>query len=476
MEHAIFAQPRVALTWINGGLVNGRVGPAAPYTVTTADTGRRASAHSFGIAMGCRLASALELAPNILCFRCRNLRAWLVGVLALLVVVAMPAPAQSPGEQGYSQDELDQLLAPIALYPDQLLTQILMAATYPLEVVEAARFVQQNADLKGDSLDQALADKNWDPSVQSLAAYPQVLGMMNDKLEWTQRLGDAFLADQAGVMDTVQTLRHKAQVAGNLQSTPQLSVTTQDDDILIDTPQPDVVYVPVYNPQIIYGPWWAPAYPPWFWCPPPIYDYPYCPVYTIGIVFGAPWPIWYNHWGWAHPHWHGHRIGIDDHNNRFWNNPRHPRPPGGDWQHSPPHRRGVAYPNAATRDRFTSIDPNAVRARQNFRGYERIQPAPDAVGQTPNAGRPTREALPVTGPAPNVARPAPVFRSTAPAFDPTLSRQQTQINAQRGAQSRQSIPSAPAPIFHAPVGQAPVGRAPPQVPARPSPQGGAPRR
>jgi uncharacterized protein DUF3300 len=421
------------------------------------------------VAYGHQLGSDFNLAPKSRRSAQRRMPRWLIGALALLVLVVAPAGAQPGGEAGYSQDELDQLLAPIALYPDQLLTQILMAATYPLEVVEAARFVQQNPDLRGDALDQALTDKNWDPSVQSLAAYPQVLAMMNDNLEWTQRLGDAFLADQPRVMDTVQSLRQKAMAAGNLQSTPQLSVTTQDDDIVIDTPQPDVVYVPVYNPVVIYGPWWAPAYPPWFWCPPPIYGYPFCPVYSIGIVFGAPRPIWHNHWGWAHPHWHGHRIAIDDHNNRFWNNPRHPHPPrpGGNWQHSPPHRRGVAYPNAATRDRFVRIDPNAVRSRQDFRGYERIPraPAPNVTRQAPNA---LRQAPAPSGPAPTVVRPAPLPRPSTP-FDPTLSRQQTQTNAQRGVQSRQSIPSAPA--GRAPVGPAPVGRAPAS-----SPQGGRVRR
>jgi hypothetical protein len=414
-----------------------------------------------------KLISSFELAPDMHSFAYRRMRCFLIGLLALLAVVVAPVGAQSAaGGPGYPQEELDQLLAPIALYPDQLLTQILIAATYPLEVVEAARFVQQNRDLQGDALDQALADKNWDPSVQSLAAYPQVLAMMNDNLEWTQRLGDAFLVDQARVMDTVQSLRQKALAAGNLQSTPQLSVTTQDDDIVIDTTQPDAVYVPVYNPQIIYGPWWAPAYPPWFWCPPPIYGYPFCPVYTVGIVFGVPWPIWYNHWGWAHSHWHGHRIAIDDHNNRFWNNPRHPRlPPGGDWQHSPPHRRGVAYPNAPTRDRFTTIDPNAVRSRQDFRGYERIQRAP-----SPNV---TRQAPPPTGSAPTVVRTVPLLRPTAPPFDPSLSRQQTQTNAQRGVQSRQSVPSVAAP---APISRMPSGRAPLQAPAPQPAQGGVLRR
>jgi Protein of unknown function (DUF3300) len=412
-----------------------------------------------------KFAPTIDVVPDIERFAHGRARYFLIGILALLMLVVAPVAAQPASGPDYSQDELDQLLAPIALYPDQLLTQILIAATYPLEIVQAARFVQQNRDLQGDALDQALADKNWDPSVQSLAAYPQVLAMMNDNLEWMQRLGDAFLVDQARVMDTVQSLRQKARAAGNLQSTPQLSVMMQDDDIVIDTPQPDAVYVPVYNPEIIYGSWWAPAYPPWFWCPPPIYGYPSCPVYTVGIVFGAPWPIWHNHWGWAHSHWHGHRITIDDHNNRFWNNPRHPRlPPDGNWQHSPPHRGGVAYPNAPTRDRFTRIDPAAVRSRQDFRGYERIQraPSPNTIRQVPAPG----------GLAPSVGRTAPLLRPAAPPFDPTLSRQQTQTNAQRGVQSRQSTPSAAGP-----VSRTPAVRAPSQAPApRLSPQGGALRR
>jgi hypothetical protein len=387
-----------------------------------------------------------DVAPTVAQVVRSSIRCCLIALLALWAVVVAPAGAQLAGGPAYNQDELDQLLAPIALYPDQLLTQILIAATYPLEVVEVARFVQQNADLQGDALDQALAAKNWDPSVQSLAAYPQVLVMMNDNLEWTQRLGDAFLADQAHVMDTVQSLREKAQGAGNLQSTSQLSVMAQGDDIVIDTPQPDAVYVPIYNPLLVYGPWWAPAYPPWFWCPPPIYGYPFCPVDTVGIVFGTPWPIWYHHWGWAHPHWHGHQIMIDAHNNRFWGQARHPVvSPDGTWQHSPANRRGVAYPNAPTRDRFMKIDPTAVRSRQDFRGYERIPSAaiPPSIQRTP--------------PAAGIAHP----------FDPALSRQQIQTSAQRGMQSRQSMPAIAPPVVRAPAIQPAPSRAP---------QGGAGRR
>jgi len=376
-----------------------------------------------------------------------RLRCLLIGVFAAWMISIAPVGAQPDTPPGYSQDELDQLLAPIALYPDQLLTQILIAATYPLEVVEAARFVQQNPSLQGDALDDAVTAKNWDPSVQSLAAYAQVLAMMNDNLEWTQRLGDAFLADQPQVMDTVQSLRQRALDAGNLQSTPQLSVMTEGDDIVIDSAQPDVVYVPVYNPTLIYGPWWAPAYPPWFWCPPPMYGYPFCPVSAVGIVFGAPWAIWYNHWGWAHPHWHGHRIAINGSNNRFWGQARESHVASdGSWQHAPAHRRGVAYPTAQTRDRFSTVNSDAVHSRQDYRGYDRIPPSPNGV-----------------------PRAAPATVPTLP-FEPTYSRQQTEIDAQRGMQSRQSIPMAPPRSI-----QPPAGRAPTPAPAR-APQGGAGRR
>src|SRR6516165_7606787 len=207
---------------------------------------------------------------------------------------AMPYPSQPA--TALSQEQLDALLAPIALYPDQLLSQVLMASTYPLEVVEAARFVQQNPGLKGEALDQALAGKIWDPSVQSLAAFPQVLAMMNDKLDWTQQLGDAFLANQEQVMQTVQSLRARAQAAGNLQSTEQQRVIVQERTIIIEPAQPQVVYVPVYNPLVVYGTWWAPAYRPWFWYPPPIYGYPPLgTVFGVGIVWGAAWAVSYNH-------------------------------------------------------------------------------------------------------------------------------------------------------------------------------------
>src|SRR6202158_2776142 len=185
------------------------------------------------------------------------------------------------------QRELDALVAPIALYPDELLAQVLMASTDPLEIVMATRFVQQNPSLTGEALDQALRDQNWDPSVLSLTAYPQVLVMMNDKLDWTQRLGDAFLASQQQVMDTVQVLSRRAQAAGNLQNTPQQTVMDQGGFIDIEPAQPEYVYVPVYDPRVIYGQWWDPDYQPYYWYPPPIYGYPDLSAgIAVGIFFG----------------------------------------------------------------------------------------------------------------------------------------------------------------------------------------------
>ena len=185
---------------------------------------------------------------------------------------AAPVAGQS-APAPIAQEKLDSLLAPIALYPDQLLAQALMASTYPLDVVEAARFVRANKDLKGDALDKAVLQKKWDPSVQSLTAFPQVLEMMDNKLEWTQAIGDAFLADSKRVMQTVQSLRQKAEAAGNLKSNEQQKVVKQESVIIIEPAKPEVVYVPTYNPTVVYGSWWAPTYPPYYY-PPPAYYYP----------------------------------------------------------------------------------------------------------------------------------------------------------------------------------------------------------
>src|SRR3954468_2812605 len=160
----------------------------------------------------------------------------------------------------FSQKDLDELMAPIALYPDALLAQVLMASTYPLEVVEAARWQKANPTVKDKALEDALQKQSWDPAVKSLTAVPQVLTMMNEKLDWTTKLGDAFLAQQEDILKTTQSLRKKADEAGNLKTTGEMTVKKETENsvqvIKIESPKPDVVYVPTYNPATVYGSWW----------------------------------------------------------------------------------------------------------------------------------------------------------------------------------------------------------------------------
>ena len=222
------------------------------------------------------------------------MKASLIGLIMVILALAAIAPASLDAQASvppaqsapiYTAAQLDQLLAPVALHPDQLLGQILMASTYPLEVVEAARWVEDpnNARLKGDQLAAALQGKDWDPSVKSLAPFPQILRMMDDRLDWMQKLGDAFLAQQNEVMDSVQRLRRQAEEAGTLQSSPQQTVTTQDQTITVEPANPNVVYVPVYDPTVVYGAWPYPDYPPYYFPP-------------SGFVFGPPvWPGFW--WG-----------------------------------------------------------------------------------------------------------------------------------------------------------------------------------
>lgn len=157
------------------------------------------------------------------------------------------------------------MLAPIALYPDALLSQVLMAATYPLEIVQASRWSKSNGDKGGEAAANMVVDQSWDASVKSLVAFPNVLHMMNDQLEWTQKVGDAFLAQQGDVMDAIQRLRAKAQAAGNLKSNEQQTIVTQGETIVIQPAQPQVIYVPAYNPTVVYGTWPYPSYPPTYY-------------------------------------------------------------------------------------------------------------------------------------------------------------------------------------------------------------------
>src|SRR6202051_1378387 len=198
-----------------------------------------------------------------------RLAALMIGMMSLMPLgaSAQPVPAtqpapETPQQSALSEAQLDQLTAAIALYSDPLIGQVLTAATYPLEVVEAHRWLQDpaNAALKGDQLAAALQEQSWDLSVKSLVPFPQILQMMDSNLEWTERIGDAFLPQRDAVMDSIQRLRHRAAAAGSLTSTPQQTVSTEDQDIAIEPANPDVVYVPYYNPDVIYGPWPWPDY------------------------------------------------------------------------------------------------------------------------------------------------------------------------------------------------------------------------
>lgn len=223
-----------------------------------------------------------------------KLRKWMacLGYVLLLSMAGSSAAADKP-----SQQELDTMLAPIALYPDALLSQILMASTYPDQVQDAAKWSKANPEQKGDGAVTAVQDKGWDPSVSSLVAFPQVLEMAANKPEWVQQLGDAFLVAPEDVMDTVQSLRRKAQDAGNLKSSDQQKVVVDSSDnttvIVIEASDPKVVYVPTYNPTVVYGSWWWPAYPPYYYYPP---GYAMGPLWS-GIWFGVGIGITNALWG-----------------------------------------------------------------------------------------------------------------------------------------------------------------------------------
>ncbi len=272
-----------------------------------------------------------------------------------------------------SAAQLDQLLAPIALYPDPLLTQILMASTYPLEVVEANRWVQDphNAALTGSDLEAALRSEPWDPSVKSLVPFPQILRMMDNNLSWTEQLGDAFLADRQGVMDSVQRLRKQAEAAGNLRSSPYGTVQTQGSVIVIEPAAPDIVYVPVYDPFVVYGAWPYPAYPPFYF--PGYFDF----VVAGGAGFG-----WFGFtivqplWGWSRWDW-GQRFVFINHTRFNEINVGGPRIDRDIWHHDPGHRHGVPYRDVRTRERFEG--PGETRETRRFRGYP--TPVPQPAGQ-----------------------------------------------------------------------------------------------
>src|SRR6202050_1099196 len=260
---------------------------------------------------------------SMLSFSARQILACVLAFALLLPMLPQPVsaaqeqdaqasapPSQAPPYTQQTPDQLQHLVAPIALYPDSLVAKVLAASTSPAEIVEADRWVQAHPDLKGDALAQAVDQQSWDPSVKALTAFPTVLGNMDKNISWTSSLGDAYYNQEQGVMDAIQFMRQKAQQAGNLKDTPQQTVQTQGSDIVIQPASPDVIYVPAYDPWLVYG------YPVVAW--PGWYPYP-------GIWFGGPSLFWgvgfgigfYGGFGWGWGHW---GVGWGGRNVIFNNN------------------------------------------------------------------------------------------------------------------------------------------------------------
>ncbi|WP_051534677.1 DUF3300 domain-containing protein [Deefgea rivuli] len=287
-------------------------------------------------------------------------------LLLLSTAVQAANTTASTAAATFSQQEIEQLVAPIALYPDALLAQVLMASTYPLEVVQAARWRKDNPKLKDKALEDALQKQTWDPAVKSLTVFPDVLQMMNDKIDWTQKLGDAFLAQQKDVMEASQRLRAKADAEGNLKTSKEQKVSTEaassgSTTIYKIEPQTETIYVPVYNPTVVYGTWPYPYYTPYYWYPP---AYPYGGAafgFTTGIIFGAAL--------WGNSNWGGNDVNIDiDRYNNFNRVEHYDRGNGNKWNHNPEHRRGVEYRDNKTRDQYRPSAGTRDQQRDDFRG------------------------------------------------------------------------------------------------------------
>ena len=321
------------------------------------------------------------------------------GNLLFVVMLCMSLGTAQAQDAAFSEEQLDQMMAPIALYPDSLLAQILMATTYPADVTEAVQWSKDNPDEDGDAAVEAVQAKIWDPSVMSLVAFPQVLAMMGEQPDWVQNVGDAFLADSETVMDTVQKLRSKAKDEGNLETTEQQTVTVEEPSstetatstetiIIIEPANPQVVYVPYYNPTIVYGAWWWPRYTPWYYRP---YGYGFGTAVVRGIGFGIGIGITRSLWGGCH--WGRGRGGVNINVNKYNNinrNKINSNNRNSNWNHNSNNRRGVPYKDQKSREKFDNKRGGAS-SRENYRGRDaqrdQARNTLDKRGVSPSEGR-----------------------------------------------------------------------------------------
>ena len=283
-----------------------------------------------------------------------------------------PVPAQTDPAKLLTGQQLDNLVTPIALYPDPLLGEVLAASTYPFEIAEAQQWVQDHAKWQAAKLMKEAKKENWDPSIQGLVAFPQVLAHLYEGVSWTTSLGNAVLAQQADVMQAVQRMRAKAQAAGKLQSTPQETVTMEEQGgqgaINIEPANPDIWYVPDYNPAYVWGP------PVYGYYPPLLYPgidigFGWGAGLDLGLYFGG-WGGWgWGGWGWS-PNWYGGSIVLN-HSffHRYGFNHFHGEPLGNSsWSHDPSHRLGVPYANREVAGRFAGrVAGNGPQNRFNPR-------------------------------------------------------------------------------------------------------------
>ncbi len=286
-----------------------------------------------------------------------------------------PQSQMQPQQQPLTQQELAQLVAPIALYPDPLLAQVLTASTYPLEVAMAARWSEKNPNLKGAALEDAMQQQPWDPSVKGLTAVPQVLAMMDDKLDWTNQLGEAFLAQPDDVQNAIQALRAKAEAAGNLKSSkeqrvrrvaapPSPDYVGPPEYIVIEPVEPDYIYVPVYDPVVVYGiDYWPPAYVPFFWYPP---------WWTVGPAFGFGAALFVGPALWYHYNWGYGGFAAIQTNTALYSRFNRVNVTGGgqfqNWKFDPVHRGSVPFKNTNLQQQFGKVGARGVQGVQTHKG------------------------------------------------------------------------------------------------------------
>ena len=290
------------------------------------------------------------------------LLSFIISALASFTAFAQQEPTQAPSQgisqetQQFTEAELAQMLAPIALYPDSLLTHILIAATYPIEIVEAHRWLVKNDELNSAQLAKSVEDFNWDASVKALVPFERILSRLSEDLTWTQQLGDAFLQDEERLLASIQVLRQRAKLAGNLDKMDNMAVSYEDDNITIAPREKEIIYVPYYDTRMVYGAWYWSSYPPVYWTPHrSVYVSHYSPFYWDSGIH-----ISFNYFFSAFNWQNRHVIVTNSHNsyNRYYHQrPRRLIANGGyakRWVHQPTHRKGVAYRSKRTSQKYQS--------------------------------------------------------------------------------------------------------------------------